>query len=202
MKENIMANETTMMTSHPDWGHSSTMTEKKYVYKEDNGKEYASKGVGGTALGLGIGALGLELLKNGNIGNILGNNNKTNEEIFSIYKGYRDADDAIIAKHNQDAFALYQNTVNVNQSLQKEIDDLKTKLAVAEAVRPYQDRMIYDAIALERERREANDCQIINYANCTYYPVNIADVTVGATSTQKMLYNPLSCVNGCGCNCR
>lgn len=194
-----MANETTMMTSHPDWGHSSTMTEKKYIYKEDNGKEYASKGVGGTALGLGIGALGLELLKNGNLGNILGNNNKTNEELFGIYKGYRDADDAIIAKHNSDAFALYQNTVNVNQSLQKEIDDLKTKLAVAEAVRPYQDRMIYDAIALERERREANDCQIINYANCTYYPVNIADVTVGTTSTPKAIFNPLSCVNGCGC---
>lgn len=201
MKENIMANETTMMTSHPDWGHSSTMTEKKYIYKEDNGKEYASKGVGGTALGLGIGALGLELLKNGNLGNILGNNNKTNEELFGIYKGYRDADDAIIAKHNSDAFALYQNTVNVNQSLQKEIDDLKTKLAVAEAVRPYQDKMIYDAIALERERREANDCQIINYANCTYYPVNIADVTVGTTSTPKAIFNPLSCIQG-GCNCR
>lgn len=196
-----MANETTMMTSHPDWGHSSTMTEKKYIYKEDNGKEYASKGVGGTALGLGIGALGLELLKNGNLGNILGNNNKTNEELFGIYKGYRDADDAIIAKHNSDAFALYQNTVNVNQSLQKEIDDLKTKLAVAEAVRPYQDKMIYDAIALERERREANDCQIINYANCTYYPVNIADVTVGTTSTPKAIFNPLSCIQG-GCNCR
>lgn len=193
-----MANETTMMTSYPEW--SQSIKEKKYVYREDDGKEYATKGVAGTALGLGIGALGLELLKNGNIGNILGNN-KTNEELFGIYKGYRDADDAIIAKHNSDAFALYQNTVNVNQSLQKEIDDLKTKLAVAEAVRPYQDRMIYDAIALERERREANDCQIINYANCTYYPVNIADVTVGTTSTPKAIFNPLGCVQG-GCNCR
>lgn len=192
-----MANETTMMTSHPEW--SQSIKEKKYVYREDDGKEYATKGVAGTALGLGIGALGLELLRNGNLGNILGGNNKTNEELFGIYKGYRDADDAIIAKHNADAFSLYQNTVNVNQSLQKEIDALKTQMAVQEAVRPYQDRMIYDAIALERERREANDCQIINYANCTYYPVNISDVTVGTTSTQKMLYNPLSCVNGCGC---
>lgn len=190
-----MANETTMMTSYPEW--SQSIKEKKYIYKEDDGN-YATKGVAGTALGLGIGALGLELLRNGNLGNILGNN-KTNEELFGIYKGYRDADDAIIAKHNADAFSLYQNTVNVNQSLQKEIDALKTQMAVAEAVRPYQDRMIYDAIALERERREANDCQIINYANCTYYPVNISDVTVGTTSTPKMLYNPLSCVNGCGC---
>lgn len=195
-----MANETTMMTSHPEWGHSSTMTEKKYIYKEDDGN-YATKGVAGTALGLGIGALGLELLRNGNLGNILGGNNKTNEELFGIYKGYRDADDAIIAKHNADAFSLYQNTVNVNQALQKEIDALKTQMAVAEAVRPYQDKMIYDAIALERERREANDCQIINYANCTYYPVNIADVTVGTTSTPKAIFNPLGCVQG-GCGCR
>lgn len=192
-----MANETTMMSSHPEWGE--TIKSKKYVYREDDGKEYASKGVGGTALGLGIGALGLELLRNGNLGNILGNNNKTNEELFSIYKGYRDADDAIIAQHNKDAFALYSQSMNQGIALQKEIDDLKTKLAVQEAVRPYQDKQIYDAIALERERREANDCQIINYANCTYYPVNIADVTVGTTSTPKAIFNPLSCVNGCGC---
>ena len=187
-----MANE--MMMGHTD------MTDKKYIVKED---EYASKGVAGTALGVGIGALGLELLKNGNLSSILtGNNNqKTNEELFGIYKGYRDADDVIVAKHNADIFSLYQNTVNNNQALQKEIDNLKTQMAVSEAVRPYQDRMIYDAIALERERREANDCQIINYANCTYYPVNIADVSVGTTSTQKLTYNPLSCVQG-GCGCR
>lgn len=35
---------------------------------------YASKGVAGTALGIGIGALGLEVLRGG-IGNILGNGN-------------------------------------------------------------------------------------------------------------------------------
>jgi hypothetical protein len=34
-------------------------------------KEYASKGVAGTALGIGIGALGLTAL-NGGLGNLLG----------------------------------------------------------------------------------------------------------------------------------
>jgi hypothetical protein len=34
-------------------------------------KEYASKGVAGTALGIGIGALGLTVL-NGGLGNLLG----------------------------------------------------------------------------------------------------------------------------------
>ena len=37
----------------------------------ENKHEYASKGVGGTALGIGIGALGLELLRGG-LGGILG----------------------------------------------------------------------------------------------------------------------------------
>lgn len=41
----------------------------EYENKHEN--NYASKGVGGTALGIGIGALGLELL-GGNLGNILG----------------------------------------------------------------------------------------------------------------------------------
>ena len=74
-------------------------------------KEPASKGVANTALGLSIGALGYELLKNGgfNIGGILSNNQTNPEETaFGLYKGYRDADDAIIAKHNQDAFSLYK----------------------------------------------------------------------------------------------
>ncbi len=41
----------------------------------ENENRYASKGVGGTALGLSIGALGAELL-GGTFGNILGNNNR------------------------------------------------------------------------------------------------------------------------------
>lgn len=214
-----MANETTMMTSHPDWGHSSTMTEKKYVYKEDDGKEYATKGVAGTALGLGIGALGLELLKNGNLGNILGGTDTRLEDTkefhnelfglyksqtdadFSLYKGYRDTNDAIIAQHNKDAFALYSQSMNQGIALQKEIDELKTKLAVQEAVRPYQDKMLYDAIALERERRECADCSIVGYSNCTFIPQYIADITPAATSTQKLTFNPLGCVQG-GCGCR
>ena len=190
-------------------GMEHTTYEKKYLMKEGN--ECASKGVANTALGLGIGALGLQLLNNGNNGNgllsgILGNNNNTmNQEIFSVYKGYRDADDAILSKMNADLFALYNSTVQNNQVLQKEIDDMKTKLAVADAVSPYKEKMLYDAIALERERREANDCQLLNYTNCTFYPQYIADITPASTSTMKQIGNPLSCLQGygnCACSCR
>lgn len=191
-----------------------TVYEKKYVYKEDhNGdKEYASKGVGGTALGLSIGALALTLLnRNGNnvLGNLLGNPTPENQMMdndffrlyksqvdadFQLYKGYRDQDDAIIAKHNADAFSLYKYSRDGFDALQSELSDLKTKMAVMDAVQPWKDKSIYDAIALEAERRCCADNKIVNYANLTFYPVSIADVTVGTTSTSRTTFNPL-----CGC---
>lgn len=168
---------------------------KKYIEKD----EYASKGVAGTALGLSIGALGLELLRNGglNLSGILGGNQQPDaqhSEFFSLYKGFRDADDAIIAKHNQDAFSLYKYSRDGFDALQGEISELKTKLAVQEAVAPWKDKAIYDAIALESERRCCNDNKIVNYANLMFYPVSVADVTTGTTATPRTVFNPL-----CGC---
>ena len=83
---------------------------KKYVEHE-----YASKGVAGTALGIGIGALGLELLKNGGLQNILtGSNNVPFEEsAFGLYKNQRDQYDELLAKHNKDSFDLYKNPSQV-----------------------------------------------------------------------------------------
>ena len=168
---------------------------KKWIEKD----EYASKGVANTALGLSIGALGYELLKNGglNLGSILGGNNQTNPEetAFGLYKGYRDADDKIIAKHNEDSFALYKYSRDGFDVMQKEICDLKTKLAVAEAVQPWMNKSIFDAINLEAERRCCNDNKIVNYANLMFYPVSVADVTTGTTSTARTTFNPI-----CGCN--
>ena len=200
-----MANEIMMNNG----GMEHTTYEKKYVMKESE-KDCASKAVANTALGFGIGSLGLQLLNNSNNGNGLlngilgnGNNNSMNQELFQVYKGYRDSDNAIIAMHNADLFALYNSTVQNNQVLQKEIDDMKTKLAVADAVAPYKEKMLYDAIALERERREANDCQLLNYANCTFYPQYTADITPASTSTMKTIGNPLACFQGYGnCGCR
>ncbi len=194
--------------------------EKKYYVKDDD--DYASKGVAGTALGLGIGALGLNLLQNGGLANLFNGGNSTgncgysytcedrikdmekyNSEMFSNYKYTRDMNDTIMAKQNADAFALFQGYTNATASLQKQIDEIKTQNAVLAATRPLQDKIIFDAIALEAERRQAADCGIIQYSNCTYYPVNIANVTTGTEVTPKTLYNPLSCFNApmtnCGC---
>lgn len=168
-------------------------TSKKYYDKDD----FASRGVGNTALGLSIGALGLELLKNGGLQNILGGQPQNQEESsFGLYKGYRDADDAIIAKHNQDVFALYKGQRDNYDALKAQIDAITSKLAVQEATAPWKEKSIYDAIAMEAERRTCADNKIVNYVNTTFAPRYIAEMTVGTGTTQSTIFNPL-----CNCNC-
>ena len=47
------------------------------------------------------------------------------------------------------------------------------------------------ALNRERDDRCCADNAIVNYANNTYYPKMVADVTVGQTSTAQEVYNPL-----------
>ena len=64
---------------------TTMMNEKKWIDKDD----FASKGVGNTALGLSIGALGIELLRNGGLGNLLGGltgGTAPQQDFFSLYR--------------------------------------------------------------------------------------------------------------------
>lgn len=54
------------------------------------------------------------------------------------------------------------------------------------------------AIATEAKERKCADNAIVNYANATFYPKLIADITTGTTTTPQMLFNP---VPNCGCGC-
>lgn len=175
---------------------TTMMNEKKWYDKDD----FASKGVAGTALGLGIGSLGLQLL-NGQLGNVLGNltgngNVPFEESAFGLYKNQRDIKDEIIAKHNADAFGLYKNSRDEYDALKAQIDAIASKLAVQEATQPWQTKSIMDAIALESERRCCNDGKIVNYINSTFVPKYVAELTPATGTTQANVYNPL-----CNCNC-
>lgn len=57
---------------------------------------------------------------------------------------------------------------------------------------------LYTAIARERDERCCGDNAIVNYANATFYPKMVADVTTGTTTVAQALYNPVS---NCGCKC-
>lgn len=94
-------------------------------------------------------------------------------------------------------FGLYQNDNANTKVLQAQIDELKTKVAVSEAIRPYQDKILMDAIAREAEARCCADERIVCYDNQTFAPLYTASMAPGATTvtyTQKPIYNPL-----CGC---
>ena len=52
-------------------------------------------------------------------------------------------------------------------------------------------------IQLEAERRCCGDNSIVTYANATFYPKLVADVTAGTTTTAQVLYNPIPSCGGC-----
>lgn len=191
--------------------------------------EFASKGVAGAGLGLGIAGTALGVM-NGGLGNILGGvltprqfvpdqavyggwggcsenqlvnryeagqaariaeletevklrdaNTYTDQKILATYQymdgQLKDIRDTLCAQavHNQrteDSFVL------VNHDLCAVKNDLEAK------------------IKIEAERRCCADNSIVNYANATFYPKMVADVTVGTTNTAQMLYNPIP---DCGC---
>lgn len=175
--------------------------EKEIVHDDDN-KDYASKGVAGTGLGLGIAgtALGLwALARNG--GGLFGggvgmpenvNINTVSDAIagrsagaptafqawekgcqealqltnaiwglhvssmqadydhrqtdiaekFGLWKSQVDADFGLFKSQVDADFKLYENQRNQFDILKAQIDDLKCQVAVGNAVRPYQDKLI------------------------------------------------------------
>lgn len=124
---------------------------------------------------------------------------------FGLYKSTRDSFDAVTAKHNADAFALYKSQRDADDALAARISALETKQAVNDAVDPWRSAVLdmkingvsanaNAAIALEAERRCCADNKIVNYVNSTFYPISVADVTVGTTATTRTTSNPL-----CGC---
>lgn len=219
------------------------VVEKKEIIHEDHQKEYASKGVAGAGLGLGIAgtALGLLALSGrglfglgngvsaGAAGLIAGevlngpsafdswkracdgefasqkalyeyaildtnarfaDREKFTSEMFGLYKNQIDSD-----------FGLYKNQRDQFDVLADRIGKLETAAAVSAAVEPWRSKVIQMQIGnvagmveLEAERRCCADNKIVNYANSTFYPINVANVTVGTTSTTRQTSNPL-----CGC---
>lgn len=77
-----------------------------------------------------------------------------------------------------------QSTRDSFQILQERLDCTKKELCTA--------------IQSETRARQCADDTIVTYANATFYPKQVADVTVGTTTTAQPTYNPLPV---CNCNC-
>ena len=95
---------------------------------EDN--HYASKGVAGTALGLGIGALGLELL-GGNLGGVLGNGRTAGTDAHCINRYEMSLIQESAAKDSK--IALLESNIYVDGKIADVYERLNTKIAGVEA---------------------------------------------------------------------
>lgn len=158
--------------------------------------KYASKGVAGTALGLGIGAVGVELLRGG-LGGILGGGNSgcTEDHFVNRFEAAQQARIAELeteVKLRDSNIYTDQKILDTYKYFDGEIRSIRNELA-AQAVLNAQTN---SALARERDERCCGDNAIVNYANATFYPKMVADVTTGTTTTAQNVYNPIP---NCGC---
>lgn len=72
--------------------------------------------------------------------------------------------------------------------------------ALAKADLAAVDARLTGEIKMERERRCCADNAIVTYTNATFYPIQVADVTTGTTTTRQATYNPIPKCDCCNCN--
>ena len=178
--------------------------------------DFASKGVAGAGLGLGIAGTALGLLNGNGLGGIFGGNPGMMCHENQPVNRYELGQERKIGEL-QSAIALRDANTYGDQKLlemYKYIDgELKTiratlceqavtnqrtagSFALASADLAAVKAELTGKINLEAERRCCADNAIVNYANATFYPKMVADVTVGTTTTTQTLYNPIP---DCGC---
>ena len=191
--------------------------------------EYASKGVAGAGLGLGIAGTALGLLNNnGVLGGLLGGWGNGNAPCAAhpvcsentVVSRYELGQEAKIADLQSQIALRDANTYNDQKMLEMykyfdgkfaEVNRVLGSQAVMnqstkDSFQLLQERLecckneMCGAIARERDERKCGDNAIVNYANATFYPKMVADVTTGTTTTAQTIYNPLP-VSTCGCGC-
>lgn len=183
--------------------------------------EFASKGIAGAGLGTGIAGLSLGVLNSlGGLGFLANGaaraeagcseNHTVNRYELGLAQenaslksdiALRDAN----AYQDQKMLEMYKY---IDARL-KDVDAVAaaqavTNQATKDSFQLLQERMecckneLGGAIARERDDRKCADNTIVTYLNATFYPKEVADVTVGSTTTPQSTYNPLP-VSGCGC---
>jgi hypothetical protein len=139
--------------------------------------KYASKGVGGTALGIGIGALGLEVLRGG-LGGILGGNMATACHEDHMINRYEASQSARIAELETEVKLRDANTFTMGE-MNKLRDYFESRLSVVE--HELCDQRVYNAT-----NTAAISCiqgQIAQLASLTKVVIPNASICPGWTTT-------------------
>lgn len=184
--------------------------------------EFASKGVAGTGLGLGIAGTALGLM-NGGIGNILGgfgNGCNVGCSENTMVNRYELDQTSKIAKLESDIALRDANIYNDQKLLEVykyfdgQVKDIRETICANDKALAVSNAKIEGTFAVlgeklnaqrnefmcalkrEADERCCGDNSIVTYANATFYPKMVADVTTGTTVTAQPTYNP---VYNCGC---
>lgn len=179
---------------------------------------YASNGKGNAALATGIiGTAGVGLGLLGGLGNGLWGANRAAgcncaspcSENTLVTRFDLEQEQKLSAKDSEIAL-LKANTYNDQKALEmyKYVDgrlrDFENRLceqAVFNQKTADSFELVRQDVKMEAERRCCADNSIVNYANATFYPKMVADVTVDTTQTPQTLYNPIpKCGECCGNN--
>lgn len=173
----------------------------------------ASKGVAGTGLGLGAAGVALGLL-NGGLGNLLGGwgNYGGCSENIPVNRYEMDQQKELINKDTEiaylkgrdaakgDAIELYRYVDGRFRGLEEQIAGQAVKNAQIEGTFAVlgekisaQHNEFLCALNRERDERCCSDTSIVTYANATFYPKQVADISTGTTTSAQLVYNPLPC---------
>lgn len=185
--------------------------------------EFASKGVAGSGLGLGIAGTALGVL-NGGLGGLLGGwgcNGSCGEN--TMVNRYELNQSGQISKLESEVALRDANIYNDQKLLEVykyfdgQVKDIRATMCENDKALAVSNAKIEGTFAVlgeqlkaqrnefmcaltrEKDERCCGDNSIVTYANATFYPKMVADVTTGATVTAQPTYNPVyNC--GCGCN--
>ena len=168
--------------------------------------------LGQTNLNTVLGAIGtVSALGNGNLlGNLFGGSTTaTNDEKyvskdeFELQRqlGDEKAKNALLQstiETDKKSLELYAYIDGQLRDIRETLADQRVKnQATDDSIRVVDERrasgyqQLSEAIVREADERKANDNTIITYANATFYPKQVADVTVGSTTTAQTTFNPL-----------
>ena len=183
---------------------------------EMENKNFASKGVAGAGLGLGIAGTALGLLQNGGLNGVLGggcNSGCSDDHHVNRYEAGLNARISGLESRNslleaniygdQKLLEVYKYFDGENKSIRAELANQAVKNAqiegtfavIGEKINATRNEFMC-ALNRERDERCCGDNSIVTYANATFYPKLVADVTAGTTTTAQTVYNPLP---NCGC---
>lgn len=182
---------------------------------------YASNGKGNVALATGIIGTALGVLNGGLAGWNGGNCNRAGYgwngyggcgecSENSLVTRYELQQEQTIASKDSEIALLKANTYGDQKLLEvyKYFDgELKAVRETLSAQAVYNQRtadsfeLVRKDIEMEAKQRCCGDNSIVTYANATFYPKMVADVTTGTATTAQTLYNPIpncssSCCNG------